>query len=241
MRPIIPDAPISSLPTVARASPSHRTRMFSERAAVCSRPPNPGPHMARSSLRLPSPLWGRHRRPSAAVLERTRCEASLCRALYARAGRGVSGPPNQTNTPLPIPPHVHFGCFRFGPIINGRTREHPSSAGGREQFVARRGPTRFRRTFVALDTRGMVPEGDNLEYSRRLSAERRRVPSIGARRPRRFRQNCPGQYGAHLAQVGGKRCGDQLFCRACRCGRRNQAVGEKVALCSMQNGIGQEP
>src|SRR5260370_35681742 len=37
---------------------------------------------------------------------------------------------SQRVPPSPSRPHVHFGCFRFGPIINGRTREHPSSAGG---------------------------------------------------------------------------------------------------------------
>src|SRR5713226_2302920 len=40
-----------------------------------------------SLLRTPPPLWGRS-----------------ARALCARAGRGVSGPRNQTNTPLPTPP-----------------------------------------------------------------------------------------------------------------------------------------
>ena len=30
---------------------------------------------------------------------------------------------------LPLP-QVHIGFFRFGPIMNGRTRQHPSSAGG---------------------------------------------------------------------------------------------------------------
>jgi very-short-patch-repair endonuclease len=35
------------------------------------------------------------------------------------------GPPPS----LPLP-QVHVGFFRFGPIMNGRTREHPSSAGG---------------------------------------------------------------------------------------------------------------
>src|SRR6266567_3697551 len=43
--------------------------------------------MAGSLLRLPPPLWGRS--------DRARC---------ARAGGGVTGPQNQTNTPLPIPP-----------------------------------------------------------------------------------------------------------------------------------------
>ncbi len=33
-------------------------------------------------------------------------------------------------------PQVHVGRFRLGPIINGRTREHPSSAGGGDQSEA---------------------------------------------------------------------------------------------------------
>src|ERR1051326_1275884 len=57
------------------------------------------------SLRLPPPLWGRHRRPSAAVLERTRCEASLCRALSARepGGGGRSAESNKYPSPHPSP------------------------------------------------------------------------------------------------------------------------------------------
>src|SRR5260370_13641245 len=37
---------------------------------------------------------------------------------------------SQRVPPSPSLPHVHFGCVRFGSIINGRTRERPSSAGG---------------------------------------------------------------------------------------------------------------
>jgi hopene-associated glycosyltransferase HpnB len=55
-----------------------------------------GAPRSRSWLRLPPPLWGRS-------------------ASRSDAGRGVSGPQNQTNTPLPIPP----------------------PQGGREQTVAR--------------------------------------------------------------------------------------------------------
>jgi nitrogen fixation protein FixH len=43
--------------------------------------------MASSSLKRPLSLWGRS-----------------AHALWARAGRGVTHPQNQTNTPLPIPP-----------------------------------------------------------------------------------------------------------------------------------------
>src|ERR1700694_6083660 len=63
----------------------------------------------------PPPLWGRHRRPAAAVLERTRCVASLYRALCARAGRGVSVFPQRTPPPPPPPPPPGAGRGRGAP------------------------------------------------------------------------------------------------------------------------------
>src|ERR1700688_4457783 len=58
-------------------------------------------------------------------------------------GRGVSS--RSLCTPLPARtfhvqadlPRVQVGCFRFGPIINDRTREHPSSGGGGDRSQSR--------------------------------------------------------------------------------------------------------
>src|SRR6266516_6603026 len=72
--------------------------------------------------------------------------------------------------PSPSLPQVHVGCFRFGPIINGRTREHPSSAGGGSRLrLAKPRPSPPRRGFA--DSPACARASRSLRMQRMTAAE----------------------------------------------------------------------
>src|SRR5438128_1049164 len=78
-------------------------------------------HMLGGWLRLPPPLWGRS-------------------ASRRDAGRGVSGPQDQTNTPLPTPPPRPSRMFPTWTNYEWSNSGTPEFGGGREQTAARSQP-----------------------------------------------------------------------------------------------------
>src|SRR6266581_3138009 len=74
-------------------------------------------HMLAGWLRLPPPLWGRS-------------------ASRSDVGRGVSGPQDQTNTPLPIPPPRPSRMFPTWTNYEWPNSGTPEFGGGREPIAA---------------------------------------------------------------------------------------------------------
>ncbi len=156
------------------------------------------------------------------VTHRSRCSAHSGPAVECRRALAPANHPSRDDRPAQsyiTRASARHTCLRLVPTSlppGGCRRGRGGFGNGLNQGAGGCDPAGgdARRVFAALSWH-RIPEGtggDNLEYPRRLSAERRRMPSIGARHRQRFRQNRPGQYGAHMARVGGTRCGDQLFC-----------------------------